>query len=212
MKKAFTLLELVFVVVVIGVLAVTILPKTDSNTLYEAANHIISDIRYTQHLAIVNDVYDKNRAQWYKGKWQLLYSKSNSSSRDTGGYYAVTIFSDLGADQGGKPEISEIAVNPLNPDKVMSGGYSGEIDWEDNQATIEMNIGYKYGISSITQSGCSGKRIAFDNKGRPYVGDDSSWTSSVDGVLTKQCKLTLTKDSKSVTIIIEPETGYVHFS
>ena len=210
MKKAFTLLELVFVVVVIGILSAVILPSTKTNTLYEAANQMISDIRYTQHLAIVNDVYDKSEPEWYKGKWQLLYSKSDSSSRDTGGYYAITIFSDLGADQGGKPEIDEIALNPLNPDKILSGGYSGEIDWEDDQATQRFNIGYKYGIDSISYSGCSGQRIAFDNKGRPFVGNDSSWSSSVDGALTQQCKFTLTKDSESVTIIIEPETGYVH--
>jgi len=210
MKKAFTLLELVFVVIVIGILAVVILPSTKSNPLYEAANQLISDIRYTQHLAIVDDVYDKNTSHWYRGRWQLLYNKSDSSSGETGGYYAITIFSDSGATQKGTPELSKIAVNPLDTDKLLSGGYSGEIDWEDKQATKAMNIGYKYDIDSITQSGCSGQRIAFDNKGRPFVGGDSSWDSTVKGALTEKCIFTLHHGTESVSITIEPETGYVH--
>jgi len=210
MKKAFTLIELVIVLVVIGILSAAILPRTKSNSLREAAIEFISAIQYTQHLAMISDKYNPTDENWYKGRWQFLYSKSNSSARDTGGYYAITVFSDSGSDQGGKPEITEMALNSLIKSKLMSGGYSGELDWEDSQATKKLNIGYTYGITDITYSGCGGQRIAFDNKGRPFIGDDSSWNSSTDGILTTQCIFTLKKDSDEIKIYIEPETGYTH--
>ena len=210
MKKAFTLIELIFVIIIVGILSVAVVPRMRSNSLQEAATQFMSDIRYTQHLAMIDDIYDSRDQNWYKGRWQLLYSKSNSSSRDTGGYDALTIFTDSGANQGGKPEISEMARNPMNTLQVLSGGYSGEIDWEDTNATRSMNLGATYGITSITQSGCGGQRISFDNKGRPFIGDDSNWNSSTDGILDAQCVFTLHKDSDSIDIFIERETGYVH--
>ena len=57
-KKAFTLLEIVFVIVVIGILATVILQRRQDNSLREAALQLISDIRYTQHLALTDDKYN----------------------------------------------------------------------------------------------------------------------------------------------------------
>ena len=61
-KKAFTMLELVFVIVVSGILAATFIPRFDRDNLQEAADQVISHIRYTQHLAMVDDKFlaDKN--------------------------------------------------------------------------------------------------------------------------------------------------------
>ena len=208
MKKAFTMLELIFVLVVIGILAAVMIPEMKSNSLREAAIQMISHIRYTQHLALVDDKFDLADNEWYKERWQFIYGKSDSSSRDSGGYYAYTIFSDTS--HAGKPDPSEMAINPLDKSRFLSGGYSGTIDWEDSQATKKLNIGYSYGVDNITYSGCSGQRISFDNLGRPYVGDDKNWNSISDGILTNQCVFTLHKSTDSVSIYIEPETGYVH--
>lgn len=208
LHSAFTMLELVFVIVVIGVLAAAIIPSTRTNPLQEAAIQVFSDIRYTQHLAMMDDKFDSSDANWYKNKWQLIFGKSNSSAKDSGGYFAYTIFSDYLATSTGNPDLVEIAVNPSDNSKVLSGGFSGGIDWEDSQATKKLNIGYSYGIDNVTQSGCGGNRIAFDNLGRPFGGSDSSWTSSVDGVLTQTCTFTLHAGSDSIRIAIKPETGF----
>ena len=210
MKKSFTILELIFVIVIIGILTSVILPRTQTNSLEQAANQVIAHIRYTQHLAMVDDRYDVNDNEWYKEKWQFIYGKSNSSSRDTGGYYAYSIFSDNALGHTGKPDTSEMAKNPLNPYRYLSGGYSGTLDWESQKASKKLNIGYTYNIDKITYSGCSGKRIAFDYLGRSFVGADNNWDSSVDGILSKQCKIILHKGNNSISIYIEKETGYIH--
>ena len=58
MKKAFTMLELVFVIVVAGIIAAVVIPNTKTNPAQEAAIQLLSHIRYTQHLAMVDDKYD----------------------------------------------------------------------------------------------------------------------------------------------------------
>ena len=80
MKKAFTLIEIVFVIVIIGILAVVIIPRTERDPLREAAIQIVSDIRYTQHLAMIDDKYDSTDSNWYRNRWQLLFGKSSTGT------------------------------------------------------------------------------------------------------------------------------------
>jgi len=79
MKKAFTLLELIFVIVVIGILAAVILPSMKTNPVAEAAVNLLSQIRYTQHLAIVDDKYDANNNTWYRDRWQIVLNGNTFS-------------------------------------------------------------------------------------------------------------------------------------
>lgn len=81
MKKAFTMLELVFVLVVIGILAAVIIPRTRTNPVQESAINLLSMVRYTQHLALVDDKYDKSTT-WYKNRWQIRFNGNKYSIRD----------------------------------------------------------------------------------------------------------------------------------
>jgi len=222
MKKAFTLLELVFVIVVIGILASVIIPRINTDRLGEAALQVVSHIRYTQHLAMSEDIYDKVDVDWYKERWQFIFgSHENTSGKDTNGKYAYTIFSDKFSTSAGKPSFTdmshtEIAVDPLNKNKVLSGGYSGVIDWENQHANINLNLGETYGITNMELSGsCSNNRISFDHLGRPMQGNPSGFSSAyVEDKLVnfdfinQACLLILTSPEGSVFIKIFPETGY----
>lgn len=73
MKKAFTMLELVFVIVVIGILAAAIIPNVRTNPVQEAAVQLESHIRYTQHLAMVDDKFEAG-ANWYRNMWQIAFT------------------------------------------------------------------------------------------------------------------------------------------
>jgi len=73
MKKAFTMMELVIVIVIIGILAAFVMPRMSSNKTAEAAVKLLSDIRYTQHLAMVDDKYDAANPTWYENIWQMRF-------------------------------------------------------------------------------------------------------------------------------------------
>ncbi|WP_300367295.1 prepilin-type N-terminal cleavage/methylation domain-containing protein, partial [Hydrogenimonas sp.] len=51
-KNAFTMLELIIVIVVVGILSAIMIPRFSDDKLREAADQIMSHIRYTQHLAM----------------------------------------------------------------------------------------------------------------------------------------------------------------
>ena len=79
MKKAFTLLELVFVIVVIGIIASAILPRMNDTHVQEAAVKLLENIRYTQHLALVDDKYQPSSNNWYKNRWQITFNRNTYS-------------------------------------------------------------------------------------------------------------------------------------
>lgn len=72
MKRfAFTMLELVFVIIVIGILAVTAMPNFGSHALTDASEQVARHIRYAQHLAMMDDVYNPTDANWYQKRWMI---------------------------------------------------------------------------------------------------------------------------------------------
>ena len=220
------MLELVFVIVVIGILAATIIPQTKTNPVQEAAIQLASHIKYTQHLAMMDDRYDSDRKDdngdviWYKDRWQLVFSTSSNTDNQVG----YTIFSDtLGtAVNRGDANEAEIARNPQNSSQRMTGGYTGAVALDINHLSFvgmeKLNIGKSYGVTSATLGGgcrADWKRISFDHLGRPFQGRQSSMTSpynigSTQRLIKATCTVTLSDGSDNVVISIEPETGYVN--
>jgi len=220
MKKAFTMIELVFVIVVIGILAAAIIPSTKTNPLQEAAIQLISHIRYTQHLAIADDMYDSGDTDWYKKRWQIVFINSSKSNSK----YAYTIYSDFTGGSTGDPNVKEIAHNPQNPLQLMTGGSSGgeaKLGYNHNDfpGMKKLNLGMSYGVEDIVfSSECSvsgSKRIAFDYLGRPIKGKlggasggGNSTAYEDDNLINADCDITLTDGVSNVTIRIARETGY----
>ena len=214
MKKAFTLLELVLVVVVIGILSVAIVPRLHNNSLRKAADQVVFHLKYTQHLAMMDNRFDPSRdSEWYKTRWQLLFSNCGGS-KDTCAY---SVFSDWMGHHSGNPDAEELAVNPQNHGQFLTGGMSGTlmIKYDQKEATKSLNIGQKYQIKKVRVSHCgnNGKRIAFDYLGRPIMGNLKTMTSQYQSgrLLRQRCEMILmNQDDEEITILIEPETGYIH--
>jgi len=218
-KKAFTLLELIIVIVVITILSFFVTFRLTNNHLYEAADQILSHIRYTQHLALIDNKFDPLKQDWFKERWQLFFTKSSDTA--LGKAWSYIIFSDSFT-YTGKPDPSEIAIDPYNINKRLTGGYTSGgsgIQYSDDRATKRMNIEREYGIKDVLFSNCgsSAKRISFDYMGRPYYGDLSSSTSAYNRRIKKQCKIILclkkcsiADEEEKISIAIEPETGYAH--
>ncbi len=217
LRSAFTMLELIFVIVVIGILAASIIPSTKTNPLREAAIQLLSDIRYTQHLAMVDDKYNSNDAEWYKGRWQIVFSNNVKTNNQE----AYTIFSDTPI-YSGDPTVTEIAKNPQNNNLLMSGGYTGTVKLDINHNSFigmkKLNIGMSYGVDSVNLSGgCANARVSFDHLGRPLTGDQSTMTgpysAGTQRLITSNCIITLIHaDGNELNISIQPETGYARIN
>ena len=214
MKKAFTLLELVFVIFVIGVLVATIIPRVDDNGLKEGALQLLSHIRYTQHLALSDDKYKNDDPNWHRGRWQIVFSNSKFSDYQP----AYTIFSDHDFGQGysGDPTKTEVATDPANTSRLLTGGYGTsalDITSSEFKGVKKLNLGKSYGITEVKLTGgCQYARISFDYLGRPMTGDQSTmngaYKAGTQRLIQKDCKVKISKDDESIYIVIKPETGY----
>jgi type II secretory pathway pseudopilin PulG len=204
------MLELIFVIVVIGILAVLAMPSFNANPLKDAAEQVAEHIRYTQHLAMVDDKYDPTDPLWYRENWQIEFTSTASNV-----FY--TIYSD--ADHLGSPDNSEIAIDPLYRDRLT-------VDLLNNTST-RTDLKHKYGIASVTFStscsgndggtptGGTGKELSFDTMGRPYfyITAANPPSSNIYKYLLKSdCTITLSDGSNNAVITVRPETGYVSVS
>ena len=231
MKKAFTMLELVFVIVVVGIISVMIAPSFQNNSLRQAADQIVSHIRYTQHLAMMDNKFDKNESFWYRQRWQFAFSYADSR-------WSYMIFSDkpsLAGTYDGNPGANntytdvEVAQNPLDNNYLIGVKNTTFANYDTSKLTDKLDIEKTYGIVDVKMSGGTSstvKRILFDNLGRPYRGTGASTAahpinSPVDYLATTTIKIKICTEScvganttanneNELIILVEPETGYTH--
>ena len=216
MKKAFTMIELVLVIIIVGIISATIVPQIGKTSLDRCAQQVLHHIRYTQHLAMMDNKFDPNDQYWYRSRWQIKFQKNS-------GEIVYTIFNDKNSTHGYNGNAStvliknEIAKNPLNPKQLLTGlSASSKIN------TKEMNLKRKYNINQISFSqSCSvcvaghcSKNLIFDQIGRPLYGKSNSLNHPYrinNGIrlVENKCTITLTDtDNNSRKIVIMPETGY----
>lgn len=222
-KSAFTMLELVFVIVIAGIIMALAMPSSNDNNLRQAADQVVRHIQYTQHLAMMDDKFDDGDPNWFKVRWQIFFANTQGS-----GYsWSSMIFADS-AGYTGTPDIAEHARNPMDNSRYLSGGYSaGNIDENSSLASQELNLGNKYGIQDVDfTGGCAinikQERLFFDTLGRPMYGGphllDNAYENLPNSMLiVNTCKVelclstcTTALPTEKITIAIEPETGYTH--
>ena len=222
MKKAFTLVELVFVVVVIGILAFALWPTKQPTQALEAARQIVAHIRYTQHLALNDDKIaahtdtggtDSIAKDWYKRLWRITFSNltADKDCKIGGWRYAVyqNIANDL-SDKGQPNGTIEAARNPAQAGKVLSACYSGL----STNTSDELNLSQTYKIENIDFSEFGTQGIIFDELGRAYPRGDFSQAYNNGkkfklGDNNSYGRITLSaKDGSVAKILVFAETGY----
>ncbi|MBZ7935185.1 type II secretion system protein [Campylobacter sp. B0100352/1] len=222
LSRAFTLLELVLIIFILGIVIsiVKINIKQDRSIL--GAKQILNDINYLRNLAMIQESFRNSdlavaKREWYKSRWQLYFIKSAATDYEQ----TYTIFLDKNGDGNanlGKTDINidrEIAIDILNPKKLMNSGQSGVIDKDDEKATKRFNIFKTFDIEKVEFKGsCSGStRIVFDEMGRLYSPLKNS-KSLYDKNLAKSgknCIIRLTsKYKRQICIVIDPLSGYTH--
>jgi len=179
MKKAFTMLELVFVIVIIGILAAVIVPNTRSNPAPEAAVHLQNKIAYAQHLAQTDDKYDATNVNWYKERWQIVFVDNNYTVMSNGVAArdpmdtSVNMSKDLGAEYG------------------VTLGFGGDCP--------------KIGTTMFLSFDNQGRPLVGDlaNYTTPYM------NAANEDLLDSNCTITITGDGGPIVITVVPETGFV---
>ena len=184
------MIELIFVFVVVGIISAMIIPRIDRDNIFEAASQLSNHIKYTQHLAMTEDVFNDASTTWFMQRWEIhMYA--------CGGY---TVHSDR-AEDGGNGARSDAALDPQTRKSLFTtSGCAAPLatDFE------KVNMSIYLGVASLSFTGCGGnQQISFDNLGRPYT------ANTINGVLKTNCDILITDTSgNSETVRIHPETGY----
>lgn len=215
-RKAFSAIELVFVIVIIGVLSIAAVPFFKKDDLALASAQLLSHIKYTQHLALVEDMYSATEPKWYLKRWQIRFFKNNGEV-----FYAV--FSDREASSriSQRTGVIDSALDPQTKLPLFYCNQAGPACTTNaNLKSDDVRLTLKYNITDISVScfvqdslgALSGQMgaVVFDNFGRPYAGilDDGS-NNPYKLLLYSPCDITLTHSSgKSATIRAYPETGF----
>lgn len=219
-KRAFTMIELIFVIVVVGILAAIMIPKLNRNASREAANQILTHIRYTQHLAMQDDKYAQSVDEklWFKMRWGITFNETSlkECSIDELGVktWKYSVFFDKSL-KGNPNSKDEIANDIYKSGKLLTAGWSGISTDACKKINKELNLGKRFGIASVDfRDGCSEMQtINFDEMGRPMkvvsVTKNRGAKRPYDRLLKKDCKITITdKRGNQTTITIEKESGF----
>lgn len=205
-RSAYTLIEVVMVIVVLGIITALAIPRMERDAKQEAADSILSDIRYTQHLALTDNKHRFNKSSWQRAFWRF-----NVESCGNGSGLFIGIGTDLSL--SGEPSQEESALDPVNGKPMFWRNTLDCSGGGDNSVSERIFITNKYGITEMAGTGgCEGKKhIGFDNLGRPHVGFAGSTQPNYSSIMTTKCTFTFTMpDNVTFAIDILPETGYAY--
>ena len=225
-KRAFTMIELVFVIVVVGILAAVMIPKLNRNGSREAAAQILTHIRYAQHLAMQDDKYVQSVDEklWFKMRWGITFNETSLKECPIDELGVKTWKYSVFFDKRGKKIFSgninsedQVANDIYKSGKLLSSGWSGISTDACKKINKELNLGKRFGIASVDfRDGCSEMQtINFDEMGRPMkvvsVTKNRGTKRPYDRLLKKDCKITITdKRGNQTTITIEKESGFTY--
>ncbi len=183
-RQAFTMLELIFVIVIVGILSFIAASSFQRNTVIEAVDQVVSHIRYTQHLAMMDDKFTPSNANWFRGRWKIAFDANNSYSISSDKNFNNII------------ETTDFAVDPLDSNSRLTG-----------TTNEKLNLAKKFGIITITNN-CSpiGNTIFFDYLGRPLRANTTTYAQA--DLIQGSCTIIFNNGTNTRTIRIHGETGY----
>ncbi len=206
------MLELVMVIVVLGILAAVALPRMERDLRQEAGDNILSAIRYTQHLALMDDKTGLSspglpRNQWQRRYWHIRFSRYDHSK-----YWFYTISSSKDGDSN--VDKLETTLDPANGKYMYHRGGDGATALKpQNDESPNIFLTKLYGIDTISfTGGCNRiQHLGFDHLGRPHVSFYTADTGTAwNAPITNDCTMTFSfKDgSDDLKINIARETGF----
>jgi len=191
------MIELVFVIVVLGILASLAMGRMERDLKQEASEHILSHIRLTQQLALRDNKHlPDNNTTWQRAYWQINFDCTSDCK--------YTVGSDLNLN--GSVEMLESAIDPTNGKYLLNDG-------TDTDMSEKVLLEKKFGIHSIVSSlgVANNYSIGFDYLGRPHHQVASYGEADFSKIMTNDCRLKFEMSTDdSFTIRVKSETGYAY--
>jgi type II secretory pathway pseudopilin PulG len=216
------MIELIFVIVVLGILASLAMGRMDRDLREEASETILSHIRLAQQLALTDNKHRKdNNKNWQRAYWRFEYGKCrNTTNLDGTAEYYYRVGSAVTLDTGFNKD--ESAINPIDGKYLYTMNRCEKLEKDESPTIL---ISKEFGINRIRKyGGCSSvQHIAFDYLGRPHHQIASYGAADFSKIMIKDCKIKFEMSTDvnndgeingndSFTIQIKAETGYSYIT
>jgi len=204
------MIELVFVIIVLGILASVAMDRTDRDLKQEASETILSHIRLAQQLALSDNKHrSDNDVRWQTSYWRFQFSNCSFTGN------VKPIYAVGSAPLNGNLSKITSAIDPING-KYLFGSCTETSNGPD--VSEDVFAGRHFGVKKMKLTGCigtsntadRGKNFGFDYLGRLHIKlQQYDGTNFFDNIATRDCNLTVTmSDDDNFTITIEAETGH----
>jgi prepilin-type N-terminal cleavage/methylation domain-containing protein len=195
-KSGFTMIELVFVIIILGILASLAMGRIERDLTQEASSTILSNIRLAQQKALIDNKHTSNNSpNWQRSYWKFEFDCTSECTYRVG--------SDVNLN--GTIEKAESAIDPTDGKYLFNDGSV------DTEFSTKVLIQKEFGINNIIASnGCANNTsIAFDYLGRPHTNITGYNAPDFSMIMNTDCNLTFEMlASDNFTIIIQSETGH----
>ena len=199
-KKTFSLIEFLFLIVILGIISTQTTLKTTNSNLQKAASKVKLYLNYTRYISHLDNKYSVDDEEWFKKLWTV---KFQNCAHDIGGFYFVVYSDKSGGTAHFKKE--ECLKDPLTNKYLYS---NSDCEASHNESKYIL-LTKEYGVEKVNISCNSNNslgQISFS-----YNGDIYSNLGDHPSKITQKCYITLfDKDNNSVKITIEPKTGYIY--
>lgn len=203
-KKAFSLLELIFVIFLISLFSYIFLKPSHVDSLNTVSNRLIIYLKQTRLQAFLEDQYNHEDPLWHKKRWTLKFFRCKKS---VGGLYYV-IYSDK--NETGHPSASESLKDPLSQKWIYSSNSCSQ-----NQANSKyVLLTQMFDITDVNVS-CNTTsalgQLSFGSDGKVYSQLSHKEGGFAEYEIKTPCFITMFhKNGTSKQIIVEAQTGYIH--
>lgn len=198
--RAFSYLELIFIIVIIVAIITLSKPKINTTQLDLATQKLVLYLNYTRYIGLLDNKYNHTDLEWEKKLWSLKFQKC--SDKKDGLYFVV--FSDMSGGTGAFKK-KETLKDPLT-NKYLYSNYDCTASEDESK---EVLLTKEYGITNVEIS-CNTTstigQISFGHDGNIY----SQLGQNIKKI-NKPCMITIyDKDMNSKVIQVEARTGFIH--
>ena len=204
MKRSFTLLELILMIVLLGFLYTSFIPKVKASKIDDLTNRLVLYLKQTRYQSLINDKFSNSDNLWHKKRWTLKFFRCRET---TGGIYYV-IYSDKNAT--GHPGIGDSLKDSLTLKNIYSTNSCTENIKNSKYVLISQNFNIRTINISCNQTSSLGQ-LSFGSDGKIYSKLSANENDSISYEIINNCKIELSDIfNEKRTIQLESKTGYVH--
>jgi len=212
MNRAFTILEIVFVIVVLGILYTIASSSLANDRRQQAIESIYNALQQTRHMALIDNRTNPSDPEWQQELWHIHFAQAKSRENGAKKGYFYTVSSNL--NHGANVNKDETAIDPSNGKYYYNRNGDEKINSDESPALF---LSKNFGVENIKFSGGCGPStyIAFDHLGRPYVGGIYKAKELYSQVMLKDCYIEVEFEGDNLEraiFTIEEETGHVSVS